>query len=217
MMMVSFRFKTQKRNQQIGRSLARTPGSKQDKGSQRENLEQEVDPPEGGLELPPALGKNLFGYAISQQTEDPSEGPGADGFVNPYAAASQTSSVAKENRLQKLSNSQQQLKSDALIKDTAQNSFVPLLDDTSELKQPAKKQSAAKSATEAQNTELPNESASRLMTVKAVAAYFSCSVSKVIRLENKEPGFPRSIRIGGSKRWERDEIDHYIDQLSSGR
>ena len=57
----------------------------------------------------------------------------------------------------------------------------------------------------------------RLMTTKNVAEYFGFSVSKVVRLEKKEPSFPRSVRIGGSKRWDRQAIDHYIDQLSSGR
>ena len=53
----------------------------------------------------------------------------------------------------------------------------------------------------------------RMMTVEDVAAYLSVSVSKIWRLCGKGV-FPKSKRIGGSTRWDRSDIDHYLDQLS---
>lgn len=57
--------------------------------------------------------------------------------------------------------------------------------------------------------------AARLMTVKEVAAYLSMSDSKVWRLEEREVGFPKPIRIGGSTRWDRCAIDRYLDSLQA--
>lgn len=57
--------------------------------------------------------------------------------------------------------------------------------------------------------------AARLMTVKDVAAYLSMSDSKVWRLEEREVGFPKPIRIGGSTRWDRCAIDRYLDSLQA--
>lgn len=57
----------------------------------------------------------------------------------------------------------------------------------------------------------PSGEASRLMTVKEVAAYLAISISKVWRLEKCKVGFPKAIRIGGSTRWDRYSIDRYLD------
>jgi predicted DNA-binding transcriptional regulator AlpA len=58
---------------------------------------------------------------------------------------------------------------------------------------------------------------SRCMTVLDVAAYLKVSVSTVWRLLNKDPRFPKPRRIGGSTRWDRQDIDHYLDGLKSSR
>lgn len=55
--------------------------------------------------------------------------------------------------------------------------------------------------------------ATRLMTVKEVAAYLGVSISKVWRLERRDVGFPKPIRICGSTRWDRYAIDGYLDSL----
>jgi len=57
--------------------------------------------------------------------------------------------------------------------------------------------------------------AARLMTVKEVAAYLGVSISKVWRLEKREVGFPKPIRICGSTRWDRCAIDRYLDSLQA--
>lgn len=57
--------------------------------------------------------------------------------------------------------------------------------------------------------------AARLMTVKEVAAYLGMSNSKVWRLEERDVGFPKPIRIGGSTRWDRCAIDRYLDSLQA--
>lgn len=55
----------------------------------------------------------------------------------------------------------------------------------------------------------------RLMTVTEVAAYLGLSISKVWRLEKREVGFPKPIRICGSTRWDRCAIDCYLDSLQA--
>ena len=58
---------------------------------------------------------------------------------------------------------------------------------------------------------VPNDARPRLMTAAEVAEYLRCSVSKIWRLANNDPDFPPAIRIGGSTRWDRLEIDRYIE------
>ena len=53
----------------------------------------------------------------------------------------------------------------------------------------------------------------RMLKAEEVAAYLSVSVSKVWRLPGKDPDFPSPVRIGGSTRWDRLEVDRYIDSL----
>lgn len=53
----------------------------------------------------------------------------------------------------------------------------------------------------------------RLMTVGGVAAYLQVSVSAVWRHAKKDPGFPTWIKIGGNTRWDRLELDRYVDRL----
>ncbi|MCO6409057.1 helix-turn-helix transcriptional regulator [Hoeflea alexandrii] len=56
-----------------------------------------------------------------------------------------------------------------------------------------------------------------LMTVEDVATYLRMSVSKVWRSRRKDPDFPQPIRLGGSTRWERLEVDHYLEVYKARR
>ena len=58
----------------------------------------------------------------------------------------------------------------------------------------------------ASSTSLP-----RLMRVEDVAAYLNVSVSKVWRLQKRNSDFPPSIRMDGTTRWDRLDIDRFIE------
>ncbi len=53
----------------------------------------------------------------------------------------------------------------------------------------------------------------RLMTAPEVASNLRVSVSTVWRLIKNKPGFPQPRRIDGSTRWDRLEVDRYLDDL----
>jgi excisionase family DNA binding protein len=57
----------------------------------------------------------------------------------------------------------------------------------------------------------------RMMTVEDVAAYLSVSVSKIWRLRRNNAAFPKPKPIGKSTRWDRTDIDRYLDRLSTPR
>jgi predicted DNA-binding transcriptional regulator AlpA len=57
----------------------------------------------------------------------------------------------------------------------------------------------------------------RLRTVEEVAAYLNISRSTVLRLPSKDPDFPRSIKIGGSARWDCVEVEHFVEVLKARR
>ena len=57
----------------------------------------------------------------------------------------------------------------------------------------------------------------RLMKVTGVAAYLEVSVSQVWRSQRRDPDFPRPIRIGSSTRWDRSELDRYVEVRKSRR
>lgn len=50
----------------------------------------------------------------------------------------------------------------------------------------------------------------RLMTAEGVASYLDVSVSTVWRLPRKDSEFPAPIKVGGSTRWDRSELDRYV-------
>lgn len=52
-----------------------------------------------------------------------------------------------------------------------------------------------------------------MMTVSQVAALLSISVSNVWRLKRKEAGFPQPLKIGGSTRWHREDVERYLNNL----
>ena len=216
MIMAPLRSKTQMCNQRGRRNLVKIPVTNQHKASKAETPADEVANSKTGM-APKAPRMELFDHTASEHAENPLEEPGLDEFVNSYAAASQSSFIAKKNRPQSSSNAQQLLKSDAVIKDKNQNSLTLLNEDLGDFKQKGIAQGPAESVVKRRHAGQQYPNVSRLMTVKSVAEYFGFSVSKVLRLEKKEPSFPRPVRIGGSKRWDRQAIDHYIDQLSSGR
>nr|WP_272212711.1 helix-turn-helix domain-containing protein [Marinicella sp. W31]MDC2878621.1 helix-turn-helix domain-containing protein [Marinicella sp. W31] len=51
----------------------------------------------------------------------------------------------------------------------------------------------------------------RLMRVAEVAAYLGVSISKIWRLLRSNPSFPRPIRMNGTTRWDRLDIDRFIE------
>lgn len=57
----------------------------------------------------------------------------------------------------------------------------------------------------------------RLYTVEEVAIYLNISTSTVSRLPNKDPDFPRPIRVGCSARWDRMEVEHFVEVLKARR
>ena len=57
----------------------------------------------------------------------------------------------------------------------------------------------------------------RLMKITGVAAYLEVSVSQVWRSQRRDPDFPRPIRIGSSTRWDRSELDRYVEVRKARR
>lgn len=57
----------------------------------------------------------------------------------------------------------------------------------------------------------------RLMTAEGVASYLGLSVSTVWRLPGKDSGFPPPIKIGGSTRWDRLDLDRYVEERKARR
>ena len=57
---------------------------------------------------------------------------------------------------------------------------------------------------------------SPLFKVDEVASYMTCSISKVYIMVRKGK-FPPALRIGGSNRWLKSEIDSWLQQQASNR
>lgn len=57
----------------------------------------------------------------------------------------------------------------------------------------------------------------RLMTVAEVAEYTRLSITKVWRRGGNDPDFPQPIKIGGSTRWDRLEVDRYVEACKARR
>lgn len=55
-----------------------------------------------------------------------------------------------------------------------------------------------------------------MMTVQEVATYLRASVSKIQRLQKRDPDFPSPYWVGGSKFWDRAEIEDYLKRAKAG-
>ena len=57
----------------------------------------------------------------------------------------------------------------------------------------------------------------RLMTAEGVASYLGLSVSTIWRLPAKSADFPPPIKVGGSTRWDRLDLDRYVEVCKARR
>lgn len=131
----------------------------------------------------------------------------SEDFYNTYAEASQASGARRIQRLNNLSVSDQCAEPQNI---TGLDQMAPAERSTNgHLLQ--KPMSETKSDGGVLHYANSSGETSRLMTVKEVAVYLAISISKVWRLEKRKVGFPNAIRIGGSTRWDRCAIDHYLD------
>lgn len=55
-----------------------------------------------------------------------------------------------------------------------------------------------------------------MMTVQEVATYLRASVSKIQRLQKRDPDFPSPFWIGGSKFWDGEEVAEYLKRAKAG-
>jgi len=56
----------------------------------------------------------------------------------------------------------------------------------------------------------------RLYTMKDVAEYLSVSTSTVRRMSERGD-LPKPISIGGVRRWDKAQLDRYLDELGGNR
>lgn len=143
------------------------------------------------------------------------ESPGGkEEFVNEYAAASQAFEAGRKPRPIEDSHSRQPRPRNTFPKDHAVQTGRPTATGNTNEQTAADEQPNSKAlppvldASRASKSpiELP-----RLMRVAEVAAYLGVSISKIWRLLKSNPGFPRPIRMNGTTRWDRLDIDCFIE------
>lgn len=121
-------------------------------------------------------------------------------FRNAYAEASQPSGMGKGAF---------PIKTEARQDEPAKNRYDP---------EPEPAGAAEKTRTAPQSplfcNACPQVHSQRLLKPKQAAEYLGMSESTLWRLYEKNPRFPRPIKLGGSTRWDKRAIDRYIDMLN---
>ncbi|MBK8456421.1 MAG: hypothetical protein IPL47_04310 [Phyllobacteriaceae bacterium] len=144
----------------------------------------------------------------------PNEGE-AERFRNPYAEASQALSARQEsspieNAVPGCGDSIGELS-----KDETADRNKPLWEDGTAAADVTETPKGAGIVQRAAVNKPPSESTRpRLMTARDVGAYLKLSGSTVWRRAKNDRGFPQPFRVGGSTRWDRQQVDRYLDDLA---
>ena len=144
---------------------------------------------------------------------------GAEGHYNAYAEASQAREVGRLPR--PIDHPQPSRSNPPVVTDEREEVRTTEPAEIENLDQRADVEATPIKATNSTLDDRTNQTDAaiipRLMKVTGVAAYLEVSVSKVWRSQRRDPDFPRPIRIGSSTRWDRSELDHYVEVRKARR